>query len=74
MQNIKEENHEIWRKCQNYSEETDLKQSPYCSSCGNKVKFFIFSKTFFLLSSVVLAIHTLSWIIDKVEFNFWVLS
>ena len=34
----KEQNHEIWRICQNCKQETDVRKSPYCENCGEFVK------------------------------------
>lgn len=72
--NSKDHNHEIWRNCQNCGQETDVRKSPYCDSCGSKVKLFRFSVTFTLLTSAILAIHLLWWCTTQVKFNFYILA
>ena len=38
--NLQDNNHEIYRTCPNCGEETDVRKSPYCDNCGEKVKLF----------------------------------
>ena len=35
--NLQENNHEIFRICQNCGEETDVRKSIYCENCGEKI-------------------------------------
>ena len=54
-----ENNHEIYRTCQNCGEETDVRKSPYCDNCGEIVKLFNGCVLFTLFSSAAVAISFL---------------
>ena len=72
--NLQENNHEIYRICQNCGKETDVRKSIYCDNCGEKVKLFKGCVLFTLFSSAALVISFLLWVFNFTEFNWWFLA
>jgi uncharacterized protein (DUF983 family) len=69
-----ENNHEIYRICQNCGVETDVRNNPYCDNCGEKVKLFNGCVLFTLFSYAAVAISFLLWVFNITEFNWWLLA
>ena len=72
--NLQDNNHEIYRICQNCGEETDVRNNPYCDNCGEKVKLFNGCVLFTLFSSAALVFSFLLWAFNFTEFNWWFLA